>query len=98
MTSTQRKIFTSYSGIALPLKLVGEIDQSTLQHRNTYYVGEFDDAGLLLTCQRIVYGEVDLEHRYQYRANGTLLQAEICNDDGEFEVLQFNEQGRPVKH
>ena len=40
-TGTSR-YFVSYSGIKLPLKLVNEITEASLNNRNTYYRGYFD--------------------------------------------------------
>jgi len=32
-------------------------------------------------CQKIVYGEVESEHRYRYDDKGVLVWAEITEDD-----------------
>ena len=36
------RYFVSYRGIKLPLKLVNEITEASLNNRNTYYRGYFD--------------------------------------------------------
>jgi hypothetical protein len=76
-----RRYFVTYSGIKLPLKLVNEITEQSLQNRNTYYCGHFDANDKLIRCQKIVYGEVESEHIYSYYDNGALKLAEITEDD-----------------
>ncbi len=88
--------FTSYSGIKLPLKLIGEIPTQELRNRNTYYEGLFDLQNRLCLCRRIAYGEIELEHRYRYHDNGQLKQALITEDDDETTTLHFDEQGKPL--
>jgi hypothetical protein len=80
-TELQRRYFVSYSGIKLPLKLVNEIPEQGLHTRNTYFCGYFDANDRLIRCQKIVYGEVESEHIYDYHADGALKQAEIIEDD-----------------
>ncbi|MDP2904295.1 MAG: DUF6156 family protein [Methylovulum sp.] len=79
-TNTSR-YFLSYSSVKLPLKLVNEITEADLNHRNFYYRGVFDAAGQLLHCQKIVYGEVESEHHYRYDDNGVLVCEQITEDD-----------------
>ena len=92
---TECRYFVSYTGIKLPLKLVNEISVIGLLNRNTYYRGYFDDRNRLLLCQKIVYGEVESEHQYQYYANGVLKDAQITEDD-EVRNINFNESGEMV--
>jgi hypothetical protein len=80
------RYFVSYSGVKLPLKLVNEITLENLHNRNTFFRSTYDAQGNMLLCQKIVYGEVDLEHRYSYNAEGKLISAQII--DGE-EVRQL---------
>jgi hypothetical protein len=42
----------------------------------------------------MVYGEVEMEHRYQYDETGVLRRAEISDIDGEVTVLTFDENSR----
>jgi hypothetical protein len=76
-----RRYFVTYSGVKLPLKLVNEITEQSLQNRNTYYCGHFDADDKIVRCQKIVYGEVESEHVYSYHDNGALKRAEISEDD-----------------
>jgi hypothetical protein len=86
------RYFVSYSGIRLPLKLVNEITEDSLNNRNTYYRSSFDALDRMLLCQKIVYGEVESEHRYQYYDDGVLKSAQIIEDD-EVREIHFNESG-----
>jgi hypothetical protein len=90
------RYFISYSGIKLPLKLVDPLIEANLQNRNTFFKGYFDGQDRLLLCQKVVYGEVELEHRYDYYDNGVLQQAEITDVDGEVTLLRFGETGAPL--
>lgn len=97
MTETEHKNcrhFTSYSGVALPLKLVGPLTEAEIDNRNTYFLGCFDDAERLVLVQKLVYGELELEHQYSYHANGQLRRALIkdFDDDSETEMT-FDEGG-----
>ena len=89
------RYFVSYSGIKLPLKLVNEITEAGLNNRNTYYRGYFDAQDKMLLCQKIVYGEVESEHQYQYYESGVLKHAQITEDD-EVREIHFNELGEMV--
>jgi hypothetical protein len=92
---TESRYFVSYSGVKLPLKLVNEISEAGLINRNTYYRGCFDAQDRMLLCQKVVYGEVESEHRYQYYENGALKHAQITEDD-EVREIHFNEFGEMV--
>ncbi|GAB2182261.1 hypothetical protein DLREEDagrD3_24840 [Denitratisoma sp. agr-D3] len=83
--------FLTYSGVSLPLKLVEPLD--SVAHRNTFYRGYFDAADRLTACQKVVYNEVETQHRYDYHPNGRLKWAEIIDADGELTVLHFDEAG-----
>ena len=87
------RYFISYSGVKLPLKLVTSLTEAELQNRNTFFRAYFDDQERLLLCQNVVYGEVELEHRYSYYDSGVLRQAEITDADGELTLLRFDESG-----
>jgi hypothetical protein len=89
------RYFVSYSGVKLPLKLVNEITEDSLNNRNTYYRSRFDAHDRMLLCQKIVYGEVESAHRYHYYDNGVLKSAQITEDD-EVREIHFNESGEMV--
>jgi len=90
------RYFISYSGIKLPLKLVTPLEETELKNRNTFFRGYFDPQDRLVLCQKMVYGEIELEHRYDYYDSGVLQKAEITDADGEVTPLQFDEAGAPL--
>jgi hypothetical protein len=89
----QRLYFTTYSGVKLPLNLVGPIDEAALANRNTYIRAYVDGAGVLLGVEKIVYGEVEMSHRYHYDEDGGLRRAEIVMPDEEPTLLRFDASG-----
>lgn len=89
------RYFVSYSGVKLPLKLVNEITGDSLNNRNTYYRSQFDALGKIVLCQKVVYGEVESEHRYEYYDGGGLKSVQITEDD-EMREIHFNELGETV--
>jgi hypothetical protein len=91
---TTCKYFLSYSGVKLPLKLVGPMEESEVGNRNTYYRGYYDAQDRLIRCEKLVYDEVEMEHRYSYYDNGMLCRAEITVLD-ETDVIDFDENGMP---
>jgi len=88
LESCQPRYFVSYSGVKLPLKLVNELTEAELQNRNTCFVGYYAADDQLLLLQKLVYSEIELQHRYHY-VDGILKQAEITDADGEVTVLDF---------
>ena len=90
---TEWHYFLTYSGVKLPLKLVTPLQQDETDNRNTYFRACFGEYGRMRRCQKIVYGEIEFEHYYEYYADGVLKQAKIIDVDDEPRVLQFNEQG-----
>lgn len=83
------RYFLSYSGIKLPLKLVGELEKQELENRNTFFGACFDANGNPTLIHKLVYGELELEHRYSYDEEGILKTADIVDADGEEEHLDF---------
>ena len=88
--------FVAYSGVKLPLKLVNELEPTDMGHRNTFFRGYYDDKNRLLVCQKIVYGEIEFEHRYEYDGLGHLQCAVITEAEEEPKVLRFDAQGKPL--
>lgn len=86
--------FVTYSGVRLPLRLVNELAEADIANRNTYFRAWFDDQGRLLKIEKVVYGEVELQHRYEYHANGCLKLAEITEADGEARMIRLDQQGQ----
>jgi hypothetical protein len=79
MTTT--KFFLSYTGVKLPLKLVGELDEAETRNRNTFIRASYDADDRLTRMEKMVYGDVELLHVYSYRPDGTLSRAEVTIDD-----------------
>ncbi len=87
------RYFLSYSGVSLPLRLVSPLAATELENRNTYFRAMFDDAERMVSCEKIVYGEVELSHLYEYSANGVLARARISMGDDEPTEVSFDENG-----
>ena len=91
------RYFVSYSGVKLPFNLVNPIASDALANRNTFIRAYFDEDGILLGFDKVVYNEVELSHRYQYHHNGQLSHAEIVMLDEEPAALSFDESGASVR-
>lgn len=89
------RYFLTYSGVRLPLNLVNSLSPDAVQNRNTYFTASFDDLDRMVSCRKIVYGEIEFEHRYAYHADGSLQRAEITEED-ETRVIEFPEQDGTV--
>ena len=90
--------YLSYTGIGLPLNLVGPLTLADIDNRNTYFGANFDADGRIARIHKVVYGAVELAHSYRYHANGVLASADIldANDgDEELRTLRFDESGKP---
>lgn len=84
MTTTTEptyRYFISYSGVKLPLNLVNEITLEQLHNRNTFYRASYDAQGKMVLCQKVIYGEVDTQHDYEYNADGQLVYARVTEGD-----------------
>ncbi len=90
------RYFLTYSGVRLPLNLVNPLEAAALGNRNTYFRATQDAAGRLRTCEKLVYGEVELSHVYDYRADGTLEHARIELGDEVTEV-DCDASGAPIR-
>ncbi|HET9930328.1 MAG TPA: DUF6156 family protein [Polyangiaceae bacterium] len=87
------RYFVTYSGARLPVRLVNPIDENELTHRNTFIRAYFDPMERLSRWEKLVYGRVELAHRYSYDENGTLRRVVIMSEDEE-QVLEFDAAGR----
>jgi hypothetical protein len=95
-TSQECRFFVSYSGVKLPFNLINAIAAEALSNRNTFIRAYFDDAERLSGFDKMVYGEVELSHRYEYHGNGRLKRAEIMMLDEEPVAMDFDEIGLQV--
>lgn len=97
MTTTTTRYFVTYSGVRLPLKLVDPLEDSQIGNRNTYMRARYDALGRMIVCEKMVYGAVELSHRYEYHGDGlTLARAEVTALDGDTQVVTFGPDGRAV--
>jgi hypothetical protein len=92
------RYFLTYTGVKLPLKLMTELEPAQLENRNTYFRGYFDDQDRLIGLQKVVYGEVEMEHRYTYHPNSALSSVEIIDVNGEVTGMAFDESGQRVEN
>lgn len=90
------RYFLTYSGVKLPLNLVRPLEPDELENRNTYFRATFDESDRMLTCEKIVYGEIEFIHTYAYRENGVLSHARI-ELGGEATEVVFDTQGAPTR-
>jgi hypothetical protein len=90
------KYFLTYSGVRMPLKLVEPLGPDELGNRNTYFRATYDADGRVATCEKLVYGEVELSHVYAYRDDGTLRHARIELGD-EVTDVDCDARGAPIR-
>lgn len=90
------RYFLTYTGVELPFKLVTPLSDSDVENRNTYFRGYFDADERLLGFDKMVYGEIEMAHRYAYHPNGVLKQVEVTDIDGDIARLDFDAQGEPA--
>lgn len=90
------RFFVTYTGVKLPLNLVNAIEPEALTNRNTFFRAYYDANGALTGFDKIVYGEVEMAHRYQYHGNGELARAEISMADEETLILNFDKAGAQI--
>jgi hypothetical protein len=86
----QCRHFVSYTGVALPLKLITPLDDESMDRRITYIRGYFNDQDQLMGLEKVVYGEVEFEHHYQYHEDGRLKSAELIEADEEPNIMYFD--------
>jgi len=89
------RYFVTYTGVKMPFKLVEAIPAEQLTHRNTFIRAYFDADEQLTGFDKMVYGEIELAHRYVYHANGRLSRAAVTMDE-ETVILAFDEAGAPI--
>ena len=87
--------FVTYTGVKLPLRLITPLDPADVKNRNTYMRAYFDAGERMTVCQKIVYGEIELEHRYRYHDNGAVMQVEISFAGEESGSMRFDRDGKP---
>lgn len=81
--------FISYTGVKLPLQLITPIEGETVEGRITFFRGFYDAEDKLLIIEKVVYGEIEFEHHYNYYPDGRLQRAEMLEPDCEPRVMDF---------
>jgi hypothetical protein len=83
------RYFLTYRGVKLPLVLTEELAADALRHRNTYFRAQHDAQGRVCWLEKLVYGEVELRHDYQWGDDGRLRAATIHTPDEPPQQLRF---------
>ena len=96
-TEQNYRYFISYTGVTLPLKLVNEIANEGLQNRITYFKGYYDERDRLIKLEKIVYGEIEFVHNYEYSNSDVLEKAILMEDDEDPRTLVFDENGQATE-
>lgn len=91
------RFFTSYAGIKLPLKLVNELDDDSLDRRITYFKAYYDENGRYIKLEKIVYSEIEFTHDYEYHPDGSLSKVVMIEGDENPRILVFDQQGNAVE-
>jgi hypothetical protein len=90
------RLFVTYSGVKPPSRLVNPIEPDALSNRNTYIRAWFAPGDQLLRFEKIVYGEVELTHAYEYDGAGVLRRAVVTLQDEDPVVMNYDETGAVV--
>jgi len=94
--SETTRYFHTYRGVSLPLTLTEELEPAALGNRGTFFRASYDAGGRMVRCEKVVYGEVELEHVYEYDALGRLRRATVTAAGDEPRVLAF-EGAEPIQ-
>jgi len=86
----RERYFLTYRGTRLPLQLTEELRAGALRHRNTCFRARHDALDRLIRCEKLVYGEVEMSHSYEYDAVGRLCRAVITVGDEDPQTLYPN--------
>lgn len=89
-----RRYFTSYTGVRLPLKLTNELEADSMDNRITYFVGYYDAADCLTKIEKIVYGEVEFTHQYEYDENNLINKAVLTEENEDPRIMVFDTNGQ----
>jgi hypothetical protein len=93
MSRLECRYCVAYSGVGLPLKLVDALEKAAIANRDAYSRAWFNGEGRMALCEKVVYGDVALQHRYEYHDNSNPARAEITEADEEPRVIRFDEHG-----
>jgi len=85
----QVRYFLTYRGVKLPLCLVEELDAAAVQNRNTCFRATYDRSGRMTCVEKLVYGEVEMRHDYEYQQGGALQAVTVRVGDEQPQVLSM---------
>ncbi|MGK3993551.1 DUF6156 family protein [Sorangium sp. So ce1024] len=91
------RYFLTYRGMGLPLSLGEELDAASVENRGTYFRARYDAHSRMVRCEKLVYGEVELEHVYEYDTEGRLTRAVLTTAGDEPRVLTFDPAVAPAR-
>lgn len=86
----QCRHYASYTGVRLPLNLISPLEAEELARRMTYFRGYYDSDERLVALEKVVYGEIEFEHRYEYDADGRLTSAQLSEPGEEPRQMRFD--------
>ena len=86
--------FGTWGTYQVPLKPQEPISKAEAERRGTDYVGEYDQAGLLVRFDKILNGRVEWSDRYVYRVDGSLQLRTMINSDGTTTEHTYDETGK----
>jgi hypothetical protein len=86
---TSCRYFLTYRGAGLPLTLAEELTEADLRNRNTWFEAHYDSANRLIAIDKKVYGDVEMQHRYDYNPDGQLIRATVRIGDEDEMVREF---------
>jgi hypothetical protein len=87
--TTTTRYFLTYRGVRLPLTLASEVDAAATENRGTFFRAGYDGAGLLRKIEKVVYGDIELVHVYDYDAGGALRHAVVTQAGDDPQLLTF---------
>ena len=96
-TELNCRYFISYTGVKLPLQLVNELDAGGLDNRITYFKAYYDDHDRLKIIEKIVYGEIEFIHHYEYGQDDALHKAILLEGDELPRTMVFDSQGQAIE-
>jgi len=82
--------YVTYTGVKLPLKLVSPIEGETLDGRITYIRAYYDKENNLVGLEKVVYDEIEFEHRYTYYSDGRIKSAVLIEPDQSPRIMSFD--------
>lgn len=87
--------FVTYSGVKLPLNLNSELTEAEVHNRITFFRAGYNAAEQMLKVEKVVYGEIESFHEYEYYPSGALQQARVVSVAEETSTLmQYDEDGK----